>query len=371
MNKLIKILISFVFVLLFAFTSIGYASLTQNMSVKGFMGLSELKAIYIVSVKQVDASDGCSVSNISYTNTLLTTNVTLKRNDATAYITLEITVKNNTENMEAGFNDFITSSTKIEYGSEHYSNSNPTGIHYMDKRLSPGEFRTFRMTITYKNSIASTVSRLQDVVKIDFIPWSIHGANAVFERLLNEDFSSLNNAMSYNYSGRNDSYISNVDGASTTDKKYVDGQFEGNMTTFIPDKNTGELIETKMTIFIKRANIDGNSKTGDTNGDEYVLFMTADLLNVQNSSAIVYACVYTRFSQDEDYVMVGEMFEGTARVCHYSGSSGTGSFTTNEWKSSRAYYGVSAGGGTYSAWDDNYCGNLRAVVNAAISARAY
>ena len=184
MNKLLKVIFGIVFTFLFAFTGIGYASFTQEFTVRGYMGLSELNAIYIVSVEQVEASQGSSVSNISFTNTLLTSNITLNNSDPNAYVTLEITVKNNTDNMEAGFNAFITSSTKIEYTSLPYSKSNPTGIHHMDTKLSPEEFRTFRVTIKYKDNTVSNVSNVKDVLNIDFIPWSISGANAVFEDLL-------------------------------------------------------------------------------------------------------------------------------------------------------------------------------------------
>ena len=50
MNKLLKVIFGIVFTFLFAFTGIGYAQLTQEMKIKGFMGLSELKAIYIASI---------------------------------------------------------------------------------------------------------------------------------------------------------------------------------------------------------------------------------------------------------------------------------------------------------------------------------
>ena len=375
MNKFIKVILTIVFAFLFGFMTVGYASLTQNMSVKGYMGLSELKAIYIVSVEQVDASEGSSVSNISYTNTLLTSNITLNISDANAYVTLEITIKNNTDNMEAGFNDFITSSTKIDYTSEPYSNTNKLGIHYMDTKLSPGEFRTFRVTIKYENNTVSSVSKMKDVLNIDFIPWSISGANAVFENLLNnpENFAGLDKALDEGGSALNHTYVSNADGANSKDIAYIEENFAGNMTTFIPDPNTGELKQTEMTIFIKRANIDNNSNTGE-DGDEYILFMTADKLEDSGGTAVVYAYVYTKFSQDNDFVMVGEMFEGTCRITSYSGlgaifGTGTGSFNTGYWKSSKEYYGLAAGA-NYSQ-SDSRCGNLGYVVEAAIAAEAY
>ena len=374
MNKLLKVIFGIVFAFLFAFTGIGYAAFSQEFEVKGYIGLSELNAIYIVSVEQVEASQGSSVSNISFTNTLLTSNITLNNSDPNAYVTLEITVKNNTDNMEAGFNDFITSSTKIEYTSLPYSSTNTTGIHYMDKKLSPGEFRTFRVTVNYKNNVTS-VSNMKDVLKIDFIPWSISGALAVFENLLNnpENFAGLDKALDEGGSALNHTYISNADGANSKDIAYIEEKFAGNMTTFIPDPNTGELKQTEMTIFIKRANIDNNTDTGEA-GDEYILFMTADKLEDSGGTAVVFAYVYTKFSQDSDFVMVGEMFEGTCRITAYSGlgaifGTGTGSFNTGYWKSSKEYYGIAAGA-NYSQ-SDSRCGNLGYVVEAAILAGAY
>ena len=141
------------------------------------------------------------------------------------------------------------------------------------------------------------------------------------------------------------------------------------MSTFVPDPNTGELKETEMSIFIKRANLDGNTNTGDEDGLEYVLFMTADPLTSSGSQAIVFACVFTRFSQDQDYIMVGEMFEGKARIVSYSGWGGSGSFTTDRWYNTKAYYGVAIGTGNENS--EPNCGNLGNVVKAAISQGAY
>lgn len=375
MNKLLKVIFGIVFTFLFAFTGIGYASLTQEMGVKGFMGLSELKAIYIVSAKQVDASDGSSISDISFTNTLLTGKYTLAPGDVNAFVTVEIMIKNNSD-MEAGFNDFISNSADIKYTSAAYSYSNPTGISHMDLKLSPGEFRTFRVTIKYNDNISSGVLSYISVVNFDFISWSITGANAAFEDLLNENFEKLDNAMNdtpgFLWWGRtDDSFISNVGGAASQDQTFVNEVFTGNNTVYVPN-DKGELVPKKMNIFIKRANLDGNSATGDANGDEYVLFMTEDQLDDTTIDAEVFACVYTRFSQDQDYVMVGEMFSGKAPVVDYAGTNddGTGSFTTDRWYSTKSYFGVIEGTpNTYDSQEN--CGQLGDLVKAAITAGAY
>ena len=371
MDKLLKVIFGIVFTFLFAFTGIGYAQLTQEMKIKGYMGLSELNAIYIVSVDVVDVSEGSSIDNISFTRTYLTSNITLNNSDPNAYITLEITMRNNTENMEAGFNDFITSSSTIGYTSDMYSNANQQGIHHMDKKFSPGTFRTFEVTIKYKDNNISNVSGVEDVLNIDFIPWSISGANAAFEDLLNENYDSLHSAMgTSNY--YTSSYISNVEDASPSDREFVNNAFEGNMTTFIPNDN-GELIETKMQIFIKRTNLDGNTETGDDKGREYILFMTSDLLENGGQDAIVYAYVYTKFADDEPYIMVGEMYEGKAEISGYGtswwGGSNSGSFNTDTWYSTKEYHGVPKGTGNED--DDPNCGNLGYIVRAAIEQELY
>ena len=124
-----------------------------------------------------------------------------------------------------------------------------------------------------------------------------------------------------------------------------------------------------MTVFIKRANVDSNSSTGDANGDEYILFMTADPLESSGNPAIVYACVYTRFAQDKDFIMVGEMFEGTAPIVDYDGGEGTGSFTTDRWTSSKDYYDIPAGSGNTN--NQETCGNLGGLVSKAIELGLY
>lgn len=379
MNKLFKVLLCVVFTFLFGFMTVGYAALSDNMSIQGFIGLSEIKAIYIASATQVDASEGSSVSDISYSTTHLTSKITLDENDPNAYVTLEIVVKNNTPDMEAGFNDFIYSSSTIQYITSAYSYSNPTGISHMDRKLSPGEFRTFRVTIKYKDGVTSSVNEELNLVNIEFIPWAVSGANAVFMDILNnpeklEKFESTmdevptESFLIWEIETRDDSYISNAGGAAESDYEYINGLFEGNMTTFIPNEN-GELVETEMTIFIKRSDVDNNPNTG-TNGKEMILFMTADELNSSGASAVVYAYVYTRYNYDSEgnpienaqFELIGEMFEGTATVCDYRGGNGTGSFTTNSWKHTRDYYGLLAGKGTYNTNDNDSCGTLRTLV---------
>ena len=372
MNKLFKVIFGIVFTFLFAFTGIGYAQLTDNMNLNGAITFLELKTIYIVTARVVETSDGSTVNALTHSGANLTSDITLSPSDPNAYITIEIVVKNNS-GFEAGFNDIIYSlgaaynNENIVFTSDPYSVNTPYGIHHMDKKLGGDELRTFRVNIEYKNNTVATNNELKSTVKFEFIPWAISGALAVFENLLNNEFDRLDQGLgTENY--YTNSFVSNVNGASNADKQFINTAFEGNMSTFIPNKD-GELVETQMKIFIKRANLDGNFTTGDENGDEYILFMTADPLTTRNGTAIVYAYAFTRFSQNEEYIMIGEMFEGKATITNYQGREGTGSFITDKWYSAKEYYGVAAGTGREN--NEEKCGNLGDIVAAAIAAGAY
>ena len=312
----------------------------------------------------------------------LTSEITLSPTDPDAYIELEIVVKNNSD-FEAGFNDIIYldsayDNENIVFTTEPYSVNNPYGIHHMDKKLKGDELRTFRVKIEYKDNVVAPNNKLKSTIKFEFIPWSISGANAVFENILNtpeklEEFESKMDDIPqegwiWKYDTRDDSYISNAGGAAEPDYTYIDNLFKGNTFTYIENSN-GEFERTDMTIFVKRADLDNNPKTG-TNGKEMILFMTADKLDRESEQAIVYAYVYTRYNYDEndnlienaEFELIGEMFEGSARIVSYRGNNGTGSFTTNEWKHTKDYNGLLAGKGLYDTSNDDACGTLRTLV---------
>lgn len=56
MNKLFKLLISFVGIFLFSLTTIGYATLYQDFVVKGYIIMNEQLGVYILTATVVDCA---------------------------------------------------------------------------------------------------------------------------------------------------------------------------------------------------------------------------------------------------------------------------------------------------------------------------
>ena len=174
MNKIFKILISFVFVLLFAFTSIGYAALSQDFAVKGYILMNEQTGVYILTVNVVD-DDTNSIGTInSYAKTILNNRVELG-NYGNSIVTYEITVKNN-DTEPVGYNDMI-------YSTEFYDNENIVytlyslsedpqyGLSKKDEPIPVGSYRTFRVHIGYKDGVSINDNILNSVVNFQFMHW--------------------------------------------------------------------------------------------------------------------------------------------------------------------------------------------------------
>ena len=174
MNKLFKILISFVFVLLFAFTSIGYAALSQDFAVKGYILMNEQTGVYILTVNVVD-DDTNSIGTInSYAKTILNNRVELG-NYGNSIVTYEITVKNN-DTEPVGYNDMFYSTefydnVNIVYTLYSLSEDPQYGLSKKDEPIPVGSYRTFRVHIGYKDGVAISDNILNSVVNFQFMHW--------------------------------------------------------------------------------------------------------------------------------------------------------------------------------------------------------
>lgn len=115
MNKFIKIVISFVGIFLFSLTTIGYAALSQDFAVKGYIVMNEQLGVYILTASVVDTDDSSTGTINSYTKTILNNRVELGSNEYSV-VTYEITVKNN-DTEPVGYNQML-------YSNEFYDNEN-------------------------------------------------------------------------------------------------------------------------------------------------------------------------------------------------------------------------------------------------------
>lgn len=141
-------------------------------------------------------------------------------------------------------------------------------------------------------------------------------------------------------------FVGNVPGAD--DWAWINKYFAQaltNLGTLFGDLSTNiDGKEYAVYYLISKTNADGNSATGDANGNEYVIYMTTDPLSRGGSQAIVYATVFTSYDKN-DWFEIGETYAGQSTVCEYNTgwTRLSGSFSTSSWKSTETYYGLASG----------------------------
>lgn len=165
-----------------------------------------------------------------------------------------------------------------------------------------------------------------------------------------QQYQQLSDAMDSNYQKGQPAWTASYVGNSE------DSDFQELLSTLFNGAFSAEIDskDVKVTCIIKRENIDGNLATGDSYtvegktyyGCEMTLYVTtSDVDNLKyNTSVPVYAMVFTRTSSDGDWEQIGSsMYEGTAPIVGYLGGYTNGSFSTDEWRSSASYHGISSG----------------------------
>ncbi len=356
MKKSFWILIAVALSFATLFVGIGYAQITDNLTISGNVGIKPQEGVYITDIA-IPASlpTGCDMMVNGYVSTLINSRVQLATNGRSTF-TVNVTVYNST-NETYGYNVM-----KYKTGSGTYDNENIEITTTMKKKnvnwkVEPGQTLTFPVTFSYVGLTYRQNNVLNSVVTFEFLPFDKipddSGQNVVkdtlgcFEDVLNDPDKSaqLNSAMAmegYTWleqRNRNDSYISNVSGATSKDKDIINNNLFKDKLNMIID---GE--EKNVSILIKREEVDSNFE-----GEEMMVFMTTDPLDKGGSRnnphrVIVYVGVYVK--DNGKWVLRGEMFEGTAPVTSYGGSFGTlftGSFSTDYWQSSKEYNGVPSG----------------------------
>ena len=353
MKKIIAIICGVLtFSLAFGFLCMGYALVTRDLHIEGQAEYIPPEDVFIIEAEPIGGGtvNGYGMSTLSSSVTLGGSSDASER--------FIVTVYNNT-NETYGYN-----ATKHPSGDDTYTNPD---IAYSLIKADSGEelkFRTpveskshltFYVEFYYKDGVVPDNKTVSSVLLFEFLPLSelpedeeevaVRGALAKFQEILNtpETYKTLTDAMSAHPSGNQRSYIGNVVGAKDEDSTTIETLFEGELTLNI----NGE--DKRMTTLVKRENIDGSNRTGDSyeryswytvRGCEMVLYMTAvDLSTVSSGTRVtVYAAVFT-CQQDANgnttgqWYQVGELFKGTAPVVAYEGGTGTGSFNTDSWRS--------------------------------------
>ena len=369
MTKLAKAFFAIVLSFSFIFISIGYASLSDTLTVRGNASASPPEGLVIIKV--VSNSDG-AVSNY-FASTVHSSTVDLSKSQGSASFT--ITVFNNT-----GYTYYFD---KMVWDNDAYDNNSivPTlsGISakYELKNL---ETVTFTVTFSYKSASQASNSVLNSVINYQFVPnaddagdIAVDNAISKFGEILNDDslggaFETLINSMDDSGSRANETYIGNVVGADSADTQAINALFTDEIMNYLI-LQIGDGDAKQVTAIIKREPLDGSDSTGTdivgdngsvtTAGCEMTIYLTPDdipedriIFGNGGSSITVYAAVFTTDESGKWY-QLSPLYEGTATTNNYDGNAlfaTANSFNTDTWRSKAGtYYTGSGVGVTVSA----------------------
>lgn len=301
-------------------------------------------------ITQVTVSDGnyesAQAAKIGDLN--IFTDLTLK-NSSTSSATVQVTFYNSTD-VSYYYNKTETTS---------YSNESigftVSGIEKQDE-VPPKSFRTVTVTFvfdgnTYTARDLTAQLHFNFVVDKDSIG-DIVALTAVdqFRNILNnitapDSYETLTTAMD-NRSGFNKAsavtYIGNVTGSNSTDSKVIQTLFGDEFMQMDLD---GDGEAERITMMIKREDLDDNDNTGDeysysswgnkttVYGAEMTLYITAqDLTKVSsNQSVVVYAASFTKLPGNDVWTDLVSLTKGTAKANNYSGYGSANSFNTDTW----------------------------------------
>lgn len=346
MKKWVKALLCISLSIMSLFVCIGYAQISENLYIVGDVQAEPPQKIFIT---EVSGGNYLDPATLGFSETIITSDVTLMKNSSNVYeATYSFTVFNNTDEVYyygGKIHGTYTDDTGIVVA---YSNPNIVMTVDVDigDEVAPRTKRNINVTAVFEKGADTSDPHLFSIIEYFFSTTkpessddaAVSGVLGKFAEVLNdtESYSALIDAMN-NTSGvggiltggrLSNSYIGNVVGDKTgDDSKELNALFGSNMELNIDGENT------PVTIMIKRDNVDGDNKTGDGDGNEMTLYITADPLNVSGKYVPVYAVVYTK-DDDVEWYQIGEVYKGSANVRQYGGlfDRGTGSFNTDNWR---------------------------------------
>lgn len=337
------------------FSSMGYAQVTTQLQIFGQGQASPPNAIFIAGISNVQTSNATintEPTNIGFPTTKVLSEVVF--GGTNAWVSFDVDIVNGTPVSQ--YYDVLDQYPSLEgvEGSFTYEKIKETVTPGQGTRVAPGERATFKVTLQYTGtSSAQTRAMLHEFL---FVLHSDDLTEAVSRGVTDQFADILNNRLeediTYSYDGNTDTvskkntydeiiahmenvisgkYIGNLQGANADDKALLSALFEGEL--MFPVGNQ----EVPVTIMIKEKDVYGS------NTKDLVLYITADDLGSRLSYVPVYAVVFSR-NESGEWVQIGDIFAGEARVNGYSGSLlGTGSFNTETWRSTQRYYNQATG----------------------------
>lgn len=359
LNVLVCIVLSFSFLCI----TLGYAVVTDTLSIRGQAKIDIPAGIYIVAM-ETSSTTRLDVESTTYHtySTTLDSSLSKTTRNRTGTVTYTITVFNNTE-YEYAYRD-------IYYQQDLESNGNIgsgitvscslDGATAANKKIAPGATKEMTVTYTLGTSLSQsttfrTIVNIRFGINVDSLTQAHDVLMEKFSEILNSasSYAELTDKIDDKFDGNQEwtsNFIGNVDGSSTADSVTMNNLFGGRLQMVIGEQ------EQTVTALIKHEPVDGDDTTGDSytvtfnNGSqvtrvgcEYTIYLTTATLDSWsfNSYPTVYIAVYTRDPGTYEWYMMGLLFKGTARVVGYMGEESGGSFDTGTWRSDAETYVLS------------------------------
>lgn len=368
MTKGIKVSVCLVLSFAFLFTCVGFAALTDRLTVKGLVEVEIPSGLFIVGIVSNSPSylDKNEFKHIEYSTTIIS-NLSKSSSRTAGSVTYQVTVLNNTK-YEYAWRGLYYQSSVDGYTNEYISTSNSNSklgvtVSFPNGKIVPaGKQLTFNVTYTAGRNISAslnlnTIINYQFGINVESQYAAVEAVHSKFLEILNTQstYKTLTEAIDDKFDGYQEwtsNYIGNVSNAVDADSMTVETLFAGQLNMVI----NGQTMPAS--VIIKHENLDNNTKTGDDYtavnkdnggvfsgyGCEMTLYLTTNGLNTPNGSAPVYITVFTCDRDDNgnivgDWYKVGDTYLGKAPIVGYRGESGgTGSFVTDNWTADGSIY---------------------------------
>ena len=370
----VKLLVGLVLSFSIAFSCVGFAQLTDNMSFGGDIVVKEQKGVYIYNIEMVDDAD---VDVNAYISSVLNSTAHLNGN-SDDYGVVKITVKNNSDLVygysatlrQAGIHDETYSNGDIVYAV--YSDEECTVPLAKKTPVQPDGYLDFYLKFYYADNAQipeggeelNSILNFKFITPIEDIPETgeklvIMDTLEKFRIILNtqNEYVDLYNGMQAKYSGKDwhVSYIGNVAGSNHIDTEVLNELFDNILTINVDG------VDLNITLIVKMENIDGNGSTGGTyvvpsaaqttySGCEMTLYMTAVQIEKEGYNTYeyirpVYAGVFTCDGEGQPWYQIGDVYAGEAGCVGYVGGYDNDSFDTGTWRTIENYYSTGTGAG--------------------------
>ena len=370
MQRWRQILICVACSFMFLFMAVGYAKLTDNLTINGTAEWREMQAVYITNVV-ISAKSNTTGNDHTVTQTGTLTfehgdyKLKAQGNGTGGSVTIAVTVKNN-----SGIDQYFGHHTAFDDTDTRLKNTKITYKESGEDRLvKQGTSKTFTFTIQ-NTSRNSEISMKEFVSLIVFSPNFDNNVTMDATDALAKMFANVLAGKGPNGDGKGITYQGKTIAANkimeeiTKKMTSVDtGGYTGNVGNATQDEKDlisaifGDNIVIQIGsnyysvyILIKNQQIDGKGE------NDMVIYITADQLNMgagewknnkwQNLNIVpVYGLVFIK--DGNGYKYCNHLFAGEAPVCDFGGALGegkVGNFHTNIWNSTEFDVSDNSGG---------------------------